>query len=294
MTQQLTLREKQQALVTTLKSEDFSEKLKVMLGPTVPVAKFQQVTALALQTNPALANTNKSSLLMACLQAAKSKLVPDGKQGALVVYGSGANATVQWQVMIAGLRVILARQGFDLRTEIVCKNDTFDYVLGDEPRITHALPKEGVRGPMIGAYAIARGPDGRLYRKYMTKDEIDYVRSKAKTGNVWKDWYNAMAEKTVGRALVKQLPIYDTDEDLREAIEADNATFDLERGNAPREASAAAKAVQAAAAGKPAPAPIDAEFSHVEEPEAEASEDAAEEDPLAAAGNGAPGDDIPF
>lgn len=284
---QLTIREKQQQLVTTIKSDDFGAKLKTLLGPTVPVAKFQQVTALALQQTPDLANKDRGSLLLACLQAAKSKLVPDGKQGALVTYGN----QVQWQVMIAGLRVLLARQGFDLRTEIVCENDTFDYVLGDEPKITHSLPKTGVRGHMIGAYAIARGPDGRLYRRYMTKDEIDYVRSKAKAGNVWNTWYNPMAEKTVGRALVKQLPIYDSDDDLRAAIAADDATFDLGRPEV-RTPSAAAAAVAAAARGQqPAAADDVIEGTATEVVDAPGDGQVVEADPLA---GGAPGDDVPF
>lgn len=249
--QQLTIRERTGALIETVRNEQFAATLKALLGNDVPVVKFQQVVALALQTNPDLVTkADKSSLLLACQQAAKSKLLPDGKQGALVLYGN----QVQWQVMIAGLRILLARHGFDLRTEIVYENDEFDYDLGDVPHITHKRPKLGVkRGNMIGAYAIARGPDGQLYRRVMDKEAIDFVRSKAKTGNVWSTWYDAMAEKTVGRSLVKQLPLYDEDELLREAIDNDNAQFDV--GRVVPQPSAAATAVQNAVRGIEAPKP---------------------------------------
>lgn len=291
--QQLTaVEQKHTALVTAVQADDFTAKLRSLLGPTVPVARFQEVVSIATQSNPNLLLANRESLLTACLQAAKSKLLPDGKQGALVMYGKD----VQWQVMIAGLRTILARSGFDLRTEVVYENDEFDYDLGDEPHITHKRPKLGQkRGAMIGVYAIARGPDGRLYRRVMDKEEVDFIKSKAKTGNVWATWYNAMAEKTVGRALVKQLPIYDESEELKEAIETDNATFNLDAPSATRAPSAAAAAVAAAAAGKPAPepAPIDGEFTDVTgTPEGEPEQAPVEEDPLG--GAGAPGDDIEF
>lgn len=259
MAQQLTTRDKIGQIVTTVRSEEFAGKLRPLLGQAVPIEKFQQVVALAVQTNPDLATkADKNSLLLACLQAAKSKLVPDGKQGALVMYGTA----VQWQVMIGGLRILLARHGFDLRTEIVYEHDEFDYALGDEPHITHKRPKLGQpRGRMIGVYAIARGPDGRLYRRVMDKEAVDFVRSKAKTGAVWNNWYDAMAEKTVGRALVKQLPIYEEDEELREAINNDDTNFDLDRKPA---ASDTARAVQAAAAGQPQDGVIDGDFTHVD------------------------------
>lgn len=278
MAQQLTTRDKIGQIVTTVRSEEFAGKLRPLLGQAVPIEKFQQVVALAVQTNPDLATkADKSSLLLACLQAAKSKLVPDGKQGALVMYGTA----VQWQVMIGGLRIMLARHGFDLRTEIVYENDEFDYALGDDPHITHKPPKFGTpRGKMIGVYAIARGPDGKRYRRVMDKAAVDFVKSKAKTGAVWNTWYDPMAEKTVGRALVKQLPIYEEDEELREAINNDDQHFDLDKKPA---ASDTARAVQAAAAGQPAPQSedvIEGDFSHVDTSSQQQGRDPDDFDPL--------------
>jgi recombination protein RecT len=286
--QQLTPRQATSNLVDVIKGPDYTAKFKQLLPADVPVARFQEIVVLAVQMNPDLVRADKTSLLLACQNAAKSGLLPDGKEGALVQYGN----KVQWQVMIAGLRKVLAKHGFDLRTESVFEHDTFDYDLGDDPRITHKRPPLGQkRGAFIGAYAIARGPDGRLYRHVMDKEAIDFVKSKAKSGNVWGTWYNAMAEKTVGRALVKQLPLYREDRDLRELIDQDNEHFDLDTKPEP---SAAAKAAQAAArnGGKATPeaAPpgevIDVETTDVTEQAQQSGDNGTVIDPLA--------DDIPF
>lgn len=241
--QQLTVRGETGKFALTIKSEEYQQKFRSMLPDDVPVARFTSVVLRAVQEDPALMNpsTDKNTLFLACQRAAQDGLIPDKREGALVMYGN----KVQWQVMIGGFRKILAKHGFDLRTDVVCENDEFDYELGDNPHITHKLPKLGVpRGKVIGAYAIARGPDGRLYRDVMDKEAIDYVRSKAKSGNVWATWYNAMAEKTVGRRLVKKLPLYSEDERLRDTLDHDNDNFDLDTAPKP---STVASAVHAAA-----------------------------------------------
>lgn len=251
--QQMTVRGETGKFALTIKSEEYQQKFRSMLPDDVPVARFTSVVLRAVQEDPALMNpsTDKNTLFLACQRAAQDGLIPDKREGALVMYGN----KVQWQVMIGGFRKILAKHGFDLRTDVVCENDEFDYELGDNPHITHKLPKLGIsRGKVIGAYAIARGPDGRLYRDVMDKEAIDFVRSKAKSGNVWGTWYNAMAEKTVGRRLVKKLPLYSEDDRLRDTLDHDNDNFDLDTATKP---STVASQVHAAARGQQAPQPDD-------------------------------------
>lgn len=267
-TQVATIRQETGKFVATLQSPDYQQKFKAMLPTDVPVDRFTNVIIRAVQENPDLMkpSTDKASLFLACQRAAQDGLIPDGKEGALVMYGQ----RVQWQPMIGGLRKNLARAGFDLRTGTVYEHDEFDYELGDEPRITHKPPKLGQdRGKVIGFYAIATGPDGEKYRDVMSKADVDYVKSKAKSGNVWSSWYNAMGEKTVGRRLVKQLPIVQEDERLREMLKNDDENFDLDRQPAPQRSSVAER-VQAAATGQPAPEPepdecvIDADWENVD------------------------------
>ena len=284
MSQQLTIREETGKFFDTIKSPAYQQKFKEMLPGDVPVSRFTNVVLRAVQENPDLMkpSTDKASLFLACQRAAQDGLIPDGREGALVMYGT----KVQWQVMIGGLRKALARAGFDLRTQTVKENDEFDYQLGDDPHITHKTPKLGQpRGKTIGVYAIARGPDGRIYRDVMDMEAIQYVKSKAKSGNVWNTWFDAMAEKTVGRRLVKSLPLYTEDDKLREMIEQDNEHFDLGQP----QASDTAKRVQEAARTAAAAQRTDPDAEVIEgtatvvEPEPPATEDAPQ-----------PPDDIPF
>lgn len=253
---------------SVLKSPEYQQKFKALLPSDISADRFTNIVLLAVQKSPDLLKpaTDKTSLFLACQSAAKDGCVPDGKEGALVMYGN----QVQWQIMIGGLRKRLANIGFDLRAEPVYANDTFDYDLGDDPRITHKPPPLGQeRGDIIGFYAIATGPDGRIYRDVMSKKDIDYVRATAKSGAVWQKWYVEMGKKTVGRRLVKSLPVANTDDRLREALEHDNAHFDV-GGAGARQPSSVAAAVQAAARGEspvadaPADDVIDGSFEHVD------------------------------
>ena len=261
MAQQLTLRESTQQLVSVVQSESYQQKFKQMLPPDVDVGRFTAVIIRAVQEDPNLAKpeTDRASLLLACQRAAQDGLIPDKREGALVMYGK----QVQWQPMILGLRKILATSGFDIRAEVVCENDTFDYDLGDNPTITHKAPPLGQkRGAVIGAYAIATGDDGRKYRAVMDRAEIDKVRNVSRSQNgPWKDWFDEMAKKTVAKRLIKTLPI--TNDRLRAAIDNDNAT-DIDF-DARRQPSDAARAVQDAIRETPPEDVIDSTATVVED-----------------------------
>lgn len=263
MAQQLTIRESTQQLVTVIRSTDYQQKFKEMLPPDVSVERFTAVLVRAVQEDPNLAKpeTNRASLLLACQRAAQDGLIPDKREGALVMYGKD----VQWQPMILGLRKILGTSGFDIRAEVVHEHDHFEYELGDNARIVHRPPMLGQdRGKVIGAYAIATDRDGRQYRDVMSLAEINQVRAVSRSQNgPWKQWFNEMAKKTVAKRLIKTLPV--TNDRLRDAINADNnADIDLDRRPA---ASDTARAVQAAVSGQ-APVQnesvIDGEYQHVD------------------------------
>lgn len=248
----LAVREEGGKFATVIKSDDYQHKFKEMLPTDVPVGRFTNVVLRAVQENSKLLEpaTDKGSLFLACQRAAQDGLIPDGKEGALVMYGN----KVQWQAMIFGLRKILAKHGFDLRTDLVYANDTFDYDLGDNPRITHkAAPLGQPRGDMIGAYAIARGPDGDLYREVMDKAQLDAVANVSRSGNSgpWSGPFRGeMYRKTVGRRLIKSLPIATAD-DLADVLRRDDENFDF---NQPKEPSSKARQVQEAVAAANAPA----------------------------------------
>lgn len=240
---QVAVREESGKFAETIRGDLMQHKFSTMLPSDVPVARFTEVVLRAVQEDPALMgpNTDKQSLFLACQRAASDGLLPDKREGALVMYGS----KVQWQPMIGGLRKRLAAAGFDLRAECVYEGDTFDYDLGDNPGITHKAPPLGTaRGAMLGAYAIATNlATGEKYREVMSLDELNAVAAVSRAGNggPWKGPFRGeMCRKTVGKRLIKSLPI--DDRRLQEVIARDNEQFDM--GTIRPEQSEAAKRVQ--------------------------------------------------
>lgn len=248
--QQMTVQQKQDYLMAVVGEP---KRFADLLPPDVDVNKFIAVIKRGLQQNPALFNADKASLILSCQNAAQDGLMPDNREGALVMYGN----KVQWQPMIGGIRKRAADAGFDIRADVVYENDEFDYELGDNPRIHHKAPKLGQpRGKMIGAYAIATGPDGEKYRDVMDSASILATAAVSKSKQNWNGPFaGEMWKKTVARRLFKTLPMGSGEKaDLAAGmIQRDderNFAFDRDQAAGP---SDAAKRAQAAARGQEAP-----------------------------------------
>jgi recombination protein RecT len=145
-------------------------------------------------------------------------LLPDGRDGAIVVYRDGRSGgkRAQWLVMIAGLRKKVRNSG-EIATwsaHVVHERDQWEYEEGDNPHIFHR-PVRGERGPVIAAYSIAKLKSGELSREWMWIEELDKVRavSKADRGP-WKDWTDEMYRKTVAKRHAKVLPMSSDLDDL--------------------------------------------------------------------------------
>jgi recombination protein RecT len=191
-------------LVDWVRADERRNQIAVALPEGVSIDRFERATATALLAKPDLVQADRASLYLAILNAAQAGLVPDGRQGAIVVYGGKA----QFLPMIGGVRDKLAEYGWQLTTSVVYAADEFSIDVA-EGRVRHLQPRPGVeRGAIEGAYAQARHRDGRRMAEMMTVAEINYVRDKsARSKNVWNDWWTRMAEKTVGHRIAKKLPL---------------------------------------------------------------------------------------
>jgi hypothetical protein len=65
--------------------------------------RFMRVTLTAIQLQPELLECDRKSLLLACLRAANDGLMPDGREGAFVVFKTKSGKKAQWMPMFAGL-----------------------------------------------------------------------------------------------------------------------------------------------------------------------------------------------
>lgn len=206
----------QQELVEWVSGEERLAQIEQALPEGISLDRFSRATHTALLAKPELVKADRASLYIAILNAAQAGLVPDGKQGAIVVYNTKVKddqgerwiEKAQFLPMIGGVRDTLAEFGWSLRTAVVYEGDEFAYDEA-EARITHRPPRLGIdRGAIQGAYAIALHKDGRREAIVMTKEEIDYVRDKSsRSKKVWEEWYTRMAEKTPGHRLAKKLAL---------------------------------------------------------------------------------------
>lgn len=215
---------------TTAPAPTFNEQLDKMKGqvgaalpPHIPVERFMRVVLTAVRGNADLLNADRQSLFEACMKAAQDGLLPDSREGALVIFGK----KVQWMPMIGGILKKVRNSGelVSIAAHVVYENDHFEYVLGDEERIEHR-PAMSDRGKPVLVYAIAKTKDGGIYREVMTVDEVEKVRSvsRAKNSGPWSNWWGEMAKKTVFRRLSKRLPM---SSDLDDLIRREDELYDF-------------------------------------------------------------------
>lgn len=213
---------------------EYEPQIAAALPAHIRPERFRRIVVTAINQTPDLLRADRRSLFNACIRAANDGLLPDGREGALVVFNTKEKIDgkdvwikkVQWMPMIQGI-LKRARNTAELASaasHVVYEHDRFTYRLGDDESLEHEPLLTGARGNPIGAYAIAKLKDGTVQREFMTAAEINEVRavSKSKDGPAWGRWWGEMARKTVARRLFKWLPtsseltsIFDGDETMQ-------------------------------------------------------------------------------
>ncbi|WP_407521875.1 recombinase RecT [Methylobacterium oryzisoli] len=225
---QLTVAQQRQQAAQAFRGDfqRMSGEIAAALPPHIPPERFMRVVLTAVQGDAALLEADRKSLFEASMKAAQDGLLPDKREGALVIYAG----KVQWLPMIAGVLKKVRNSGelASIAAHVVHENDRFAYVLGDEERIEHEPKLDGPRGLPRAAYAIAKTKDGGIYREVMSLEEIEKVRrvSRAANKGPWVDWWEEMARKTVLRRLAKRLPM---STDMDDLIRRDDELYDFGR-----------------------------------------------------------------
>ncbi|MCA3247381.1 MAG: recombinase RecT [Azospirillum sp.] len=207
----------------------------------IPPEKFVRTVMTALQVNPGIVECSRPSIYAACMKAAQDGLVLDGREAALVKFGSEA----QYMKMVAGI-LKQARNSGDISTlnaHVVYERDTFSYTLGDDEKIEHKPHLGEDRGKPVLVYAVARLKDGGVQRAVMTVAEVEKVRavSRAKGAGPWTQWWDEMAKKTVIRRLAKYLPSSTDRDGFDEVVRRDDDLYDVDAA-APQSPAPAAPA----------------------------------------------------
>jgi recombination protein RecT len=211
-----------QDLAQRVRGDEFQSQIALVLPGDVSAARFARAAATALLANPDIASCDNDSIYNALLKSAQDGLLPDGREAALVKFNGKSGAKAQYMPMIGGFRKIAAESGWSITAKCVYEKEEFEAVEGSNPSLTHHPVRPGEeRGEIIAAYAIGRKRGEEPLFKVMTLEEIEKVRSvsRAKASGPWVEWFDRMAQKTVARALFKELPLGDL-ERVRRVLEA--------------------------------------------------------------------------
>lgn len=212
-------------------------ELDKALPKHIPVERFKRVVMTAIQNNPKLLTADRVTLFSSAMKAAQDGLLPDGREGALVIYNTkmkvnGAEQwvdAVQWMPMIAGIRKKVRNSG-EIATwdaKVVYEKDDFYYEDGLELILRHKPYLDGDPGPVKAAYSVCHMKTGEVSVDVMPRWQIDRIRllSKSKDRGPWVDHYAEMAKKTVARRHSKVLPM---STDLDDLIRRDDALYDFD------------------------------------------------------------------
>lgn len=221
-------------------SPETAAQFRMALPAHVPVERFQRVALTAIANNPDLMRADRRSLFNACGRAAQDGLLPDGREAALVMFGSAAT----YMPMVAGILKKVRNSGelAAISTHVVYANDRFEMRLGDAEELIHVPPPLSQdRGDIVGVYAVATLKNGEKMREVLSKMDVERIRavSRSKDRGPWVQWWEEMAKKSAIRRLSKRLPMStDRDDDLRRVIERDDDMTDLSDVTPPTAAAA--------------------------------------------------------
>ena len=168
-----------------------------------------KIAITAAAKNPRILDCDRESVMLSIMQAAELGLEPGGAlgEGYLVPYGK----TCQFIPGYRGMISLARRSGqiVSIEAHAVFEADEFLVEFGLDPKLVHKPTMKAERGNVIAFYAVAKIVGGGIQYDYMTKADVDAIRSRSKASGSgpWMTDYNEMGKKTVIRRLFKVLPV---------------------------------------------------------------------------------------
>ncbi|UDF29329.1 UNVERIFIED_ORG: recombinase RecT [Roseateles sp. XES5] len=213
--------------------DSFAEALPSHITPE----QFKAVLIRAAMGDPNLLIADRVSFFEAALAAAIDGLMPDKKEGAMVVYNTKVKENgrdvwikkVQWLPMIRGIFTKVYNTGKvkSATVGIVYGGDQFRAWVDDEgEHLFHEEAEEQDRETIRRVYAQVVMKDGGVFVETMRFTDIEKVRQSSKTPEKgpWVDWWEEMAKKTPFKRLAKRLPI---SREIAQVLSRDDFLYDV-------------------------------------------------------------------
>lgn len=206
---------------------------EMALPKHIPVDRFMRAAFTAINVVPKLGDCTQPSVLAGLMQAAQLGLEVSDVRGQcfLIPRREGRSEPplmkASFQLGYRGMIDLAARSGITVDAEELHANDEYDFELGTNRYLRHK-PTFGPRGPVLAYYATATFSDARTPAfTIMSMLEVEEHRDKFASSRdyqtkeikgPWVDHFDAMARKTVIRALLNYLPV---SVELRDIMHAD-------------------------------------------------------------------------
>jgi recombination protein RecT len=176
--------------------------------------RFARLVITQVRQTPKLAECTPQSLAAAMMLAAQLGVEP-GPLGHcyLIPRKNRGVDEVQFQLGYKGIIDLARRSGTiqSIEAREVCEHDDFTFALEENPPYHHTWDLHKPRGNAYAYYGFARFKDGGHYFLVLNIDQIEARRMRSATANSsyspWKTDYDAMARKTVIRAMQPYLPL---------------------------------------------------------------------------------------
>jgi recombination protein RecT len=139
--------------------DPLNDELHNMLPAGIKLERYKSAFLTAVLRDRDILTCDAPSIRLALLKCANDGLVPDGRQAALVRFGT----TCTYMPMVAGILARAHELGdlLGVNAQCVHEKDVFRCNLADVNDTHHEAPPLGEhRGFVVGAYAIFRNPQG--------------------------------------------------------------------------------------------------------------------------------------
>lgn len=199
------LTEKPRDLKAMIASPAMQQQFAAALPSHLSPERFGRIAITALTRTPKLKECTQESVFKCLLDLSAMGLEPDGRHAHLIPYGKECTLIIDYK----GLVALVRRSGevAKIHADIVCENDIFQHSMGEVK--AHTFDLRNPRGDTYAAYAQVTLKDGSVQAAILSKDEIDSVRKRSRSGGTgpWATDWNEMAKKTAFRRLTKWLTL---------------------------------------------------------------------------------------
>jgi recombination protein RecT len=215
------------------KKTEWANKLQEAIPETIfssySKEKVNKVFAgilISAQKNPQIFKCTPESILISAYNCLEFEMLSGNRNECALIprkNKDSQNLELHFQPMVYGIINTAYDSGAIIKIdcEVICENDFFEYEQGSEIKLTFKKQLFDERGKILGAYCVAKLPNGQQVIEVMNVKELEKIRKKAQTDYVWRDNLEEMYRKTVVKRVFKRLP--KKGEKLEKIIEIDNS-----------------------------------------------------------------------